>query len=548
MKKTIFTIIMVMAVVSAMADNTRYVGYTVTDDIDVSGGAFGQAGTYTIGALLPSNMLASYQGCRILGVRFALSQSIGRTRAFMYDATNNMFTEISAQKQRTYEGWNTVIFNGDGYVISGTEDIFFGFDYMETEEMVVAEEGALCGVGSDTDNAFFLYGNYGQGEGLYSISGIGRLCVQLIVDVSSLPEKDINMTYLTAGHKYTMADTNIDAYTTFINSGREAIYSYRMGCQIDDMEPIYADFEGELLCGQQETWAPTIHIPADLPVGMHTLKVFVSQLEGAAPEKVKNDTLRSDFAIYHDRMDRHQVYVEVYSHQSSPYVPFLDEALELLTSSNDNIVVANSFAYGNPLFVSDADYLHELYAYTYPTFTFNRAYFPGEAYIAYDMNDYLPVVGKEMIAGILGDMLYQDYMNPAFASINMEPTYDTATRELKLKVSGDVLPEAEAIYGQLALTLLLTEDGVKSSQAVYNTVTQRTNTQKDYVHNQVLRQFVSAPIGDRLTVEEGTYQADYTLTLPEEWNPENMHIIAFIIRVIIYNIFFIKFFFLILLF
>ena len=83
MKKIIFTIISVMAVVSAMADNTRYLGYTVTDDIDVNGGAFGQAGTYSIGALLPSQMLAPYQGCRIIGVRFALSKSIGRTRAFM---------------------------------------------------------------------------------------------------------------------------------------------------------------------------------------------------------------------------------------------------------------------------------------------------------------------------------------------------------------------------------------------------------------------------------------------------------------------------------
>ncbi len=530
MKKIIFTLITVMAVVTAMADNIRYVGYTVTDDIDVNGGAFGQAGTYTIGALLPSNMLASYQGCRILGVRFALSKSIGRTRAFMYDATDNMFTEISAQKQRTYEGWNTVIFNGDGYVISGTEDIFFGFDYVETEEMVAAEEGALCGVGSDVTGSFYLYGNYGQGDGLYSISGIGRLCVQLIVDVSSLPLKDIDLTDLGTGHKYKQPDTDIDAYALYTNSGRDTIFQYSMAYQLDDNEPVYKDFADTLLCGKEEMWEFTVHLPADIPIGSHTLKAFFCHDEGEPIEKLKNDTLQASFAIYRNQMQRHQVYVEVYAHQQSPYTAMLDKALNQLVAENPNVALVNSFAYGNPLFLPEADYLHLLYAYDYPTFTFNRAYYPGEPYIAYDVNYYLPQLPASFITGILSDMLYQDYMNPAFASIELSPEYDVNSRELKINVSGETLAEAEAIYGDIALTVLLTEDEVKSMQAVYNEVTQRTYTQKEYVHNQVLRQFVSAPIGDQLTVEEGTYQADYTLTLPEDWNPENMHIIAFITK------------------
>ncbi len=530
MKKIIFTIISVMAVVSAMADNTRYLGYTVTDDIDVNGGAFGQAGTYSIGALLPSNMLASYQGCRIIGVRFALSKSIGRTRAFMYDATNNMFTEISAQKQRTYEGWNSVIFNGDGYVITGTEDIFFGFDYVETEEMVAAEEGALCGVGNDTNGAFYLFGNYGQGEGLYSISGIGRLCVQLIVDVSSLPLKDIDLTDLGTGHKYKEPDTDIDAYVLYNNTGRDTIFQYRLAYQLDDNEPVYKDFADTLLCAEEEMWEFTVHLPADIPIGMHTLKAFFCHDEGEIIEKIKNDTLQASFAIYRNQMQRHQVYVEVYSNQQSPYTAMLDKALNQLVAENPNVALVNTFAYGNPLFLQEADYLHLLYAYDYPTFTFNRAHYPGEPYIAYDMNYYLPQIPASFITGILSDMLVQDFANPAFASIELSPTYDANSRELKINITGETLAEAEAIYGDIALTVLLTEDGVKSPQSVYNEITQRTTTQKDYVHNQVLRQFVSAPVGDPLTIEEGTYQADYTLTLPEEWNPENMHIVAFITK------------------
>lgn len=531
MKKTMLSILLAVAALSVMADNLRHVGYAVTDDIDVNGACFGQAGTYTVGAYMPASLLAAYEGCRVLGVRYAVSESIGRTRAFMYDVSDTgVLTEISAQKQRTYEGWNTVTFNGDGYVITGNENIFFGYDYVETDEMVAEERGALCGTGNETDGAFMLYGNYGQGEGLYSISGIGCLCVQLIIDVSSLPTKDIDMNYIDAGHKYKTAGSKIELFTMFSNVGRDTIFSYRMGYQIDDREPVYEEFNDTLLCGEQESWEPVIMLSDDIPVGMHTLKAFVSQIEGMPVEKLKNDTIQATFALYRDAFSRHQVYVEVYAHQQSPYVPMLDKALNMLTKDNPQVALVNTFAYGNPLFVEASDYLHQLYAYTYPTFTFNRAYFPGENYIAYDMNDYLPQVPASFIAGILTDMYAQDFLNPAFATVELEPQYDTDSRQLSLSVSGQTLPEAEAIYGDIALTVLLTEDGVTSPQSVYNELTQRTTTQNNYVHDHVLRQYVTAPIGDPLTLDDGTYHASYSVTIPEGWNPENMRVVAFITK------------------
>ena len=530
MKKLLILIAMAVATVTVMADTQRYVGYTVTDDIDVSGAAFGEAGTYTVGALLPKEMLTAYAGCRVLGIRYALSQSIGRTRAFMYDATDNQFTEISAQKQRTYEGWNTVLFNGDGYVITGQESLFFGFDYVESEEMVAAEKGALCGVGSETTGAFYLYGNYGQGEGLYSISGVGRLCVQLIVDVSSLPEKDIDVTYLDTGHKYKISGSKVEVFSLFNNVGRDTVFTYRMGCQIDDREPIYQEFADTLLCGEEEKWETAIVLTDDYPVGMHTLKLFVSEIDGQPVENTKNDTLQAQFAVYRDALPRHQVYVEVYAHQQSPYVPMLDKALAKLSEEVPFMALANIFSFDDALFVPEADYLHQLYAYTYPTFTFNRAYFPGEAHIAYDINDYLAQVPAEFIAGILSDMLYQDYMNPAFATIELQPEYDPTTRQLTVNVSGEALPEVEAIYGDMALTVLLTEDGVKSPQAVYNEITGRTTTQQNYQHNKVLRQFVTDPLGQTVDIADGQYTASVSTTLSDDWNPEQMHIVAFLTK------------------
>lgn len=513
-----------------LSENQRLIGYTVTDDIDISGACFGTAGTYTIGAILTPQMLSSYQGCHIVGIRFALSQSIGRTSAFVHLVNDGALQQVFSQKQRTYEGWNTVMFNGNGYELQGNETLFFGYDYVETDEMVTAETGAICSVGADTDGAFYLYGNYGQGVDFYSISKVGKLCVQLILDVTNLPRKDLDMTYFDFGKKYKSPDETIDLFTTFTNVGRDSVFQYRMGYQIDNREPVYEERRDTLVCGETESWEVEFPLPQDITVGMHTLKAFISQIEGQPLEKIQNDTLQGSFAVYRETLHRQKTYVEVYADQRSPYGAMLDPALEQVKADCPEMALAKLFVYDNPLGIDEADYLHLLYAYDYPTFTFNRAYFPGEPYIAYDVNYYLPQVPAGMISGILSEMVWQDYEDPTFATVDVTADFLPDTRQLTVNVSGETLPEAEAIYGQLAVTLLLTEDGVVGQQAVYNSRTGKTTIQNDYVHNNVLRQFITAPTGQPLTLAEGGYEATFTVTLDEAYNAKNMQVIALLTK------------------
>ena len=514
-----------------LAKNQRLLGYTLTDDIDVSGGAFGYAGTYTIGAVLTPQMLSPYEGCRVVGLRLAAALPLGRTRTFIYTVENSDLQPVIEQRQRIYEGWNTVMFNGDGYEIKGGEMLFFGFDYTETDEMVQADEGGLCGVGEDTDGAFYAYGNFGSGVGLYSLSGLGCLCVQLIVDVSSLPGFDLDMTYLDTGFKHKQPGEIIEAYTTCRNTGTDTIFSYRLGYQLDSQEPVFATFTDTILSGRQAVWQFRCSLPSDIAIGMHQLSVFASEAGGQPlPERSKNDTLTAQFAVYRESMERQQAYLEIYTDQTSAYVPWLDDAVDLLAGKFDRMAVVNVHRPGTPLALTEAAYLHQLYAYDWPTFTVNRSYFPGEAYIAYDMNDFLPVIPAEMSAGILGDVVMQDAASPAFASVQLQASYDAATRQLTISSEGEALPEATAIYGDLALTLLLTEDGVVSRQAQYNAATQRTTNNQNYVHDYVLRGFMTSPTGDAIQVEDGRFSATHTTTLDAAWKPERMRVVALLTK------------------
>ena len=531
-KRSLFLLLLLLlatATQAQLSNNQRLLGYTTTDQIDISGAAFGQAGTYTIGACLESDILKSYAGCKVVGVRFASALPLGRTRAFLYNI-GDTYQEVLSQRQRIYEGWNMVTFNGTGYEIKGDETLFFGFDYVETDEMVSADQGALCCVGNDKTGSFYLYGNYNQGLALYPITGAGMLCVQLVVDVSTLPAHDMDVVYLDAGFKHKQPGDSLEMLATFRNVGRDSVFAYQVGYQFDANTPVYLNYNDTLPGGAQISNIINTALPFDMPIGMHRLHMFVSQINGQPVSAQDTDTLSASFAVYQQSLQRSQVYLEIYSDQSSAYVPYLDQAVNNLVSANNKVAVVNVHRPGTSLAIPEAAYLHSLYAYTWPTFTANRAYFPGENYVAYDMNDYLLAFTTDMVAGVLGDIVMQDYYSPSFATVKLTGNYDAATRQLTVEAKGTLLPEAQAIYGDMALTLLLTEDGVTAKQAVYNSRTGSTSYNNNYVHNQVLRGYLTAPTGSLISSVGNSFEVSFTNTLSSNWNPEKMHVVALLTK------------------
>ena len=171
-----------------LASTERYVGYITNDKFEVDSSRFNKAGTYSICSMLEDDVLDKYVGCKVVGMRVGVSVDLGRTRNFLYSISpEGVIAPVVEQKQRLYRGWNVIRFNGDGYEIKSGESLFYGYDYTETDEMISAGYGALAFSGDAVGNGFYLFGDYGSGEGLYPVTVPGNLCVQLIVDVTSLP-------------------------------------------------------------------------------------------------------------------------------------------------------------------------------------------------------------------------------------------------------------------------------------------------------------------------------------------------------------------------
>ena len=114
----------------------------------------------------------------------------------------------------------------------------------------------------------------------------------------------------------------------------------------------------------------------------------------------------------------------------------------------------------------------------------------------------------------------------AEASVIINHTYDAATRELNVTVSGQV---ANTDVTEYLLTVLIKENGLIGKQSDYNEYSFKSAGFKEFVHPRVVRDVLcSDALGDIVTVENQAYSKDYTFTLPEGWVAENCGIVAYI--------------------
>lgn len=123
--------------------------------------------------------------------------------------------------------------------------------------------------------------------------------------------------------------------------------------------------------------------------------------------------------------------------------------------------------------------------------------------------------------GYLPNMTITDETT-AKASVVLAPDYNADTRELSVKIDGQV---ADAAYSKLRLSVLIKENGLVSKQADYYNSWEGWSK---FRHTRVVRAMLSNAKGDEVEVTSGTYSKTYTYTLPETWNAENCVVVAYI--------------------
>ena len=122
--------------------------------------------------------------------------------------------------------------------------------------------------------------------------------------------------------------------------------------------------------------------------------------------------------------------------------------------------------------------------------------------------------------GYLSTVNAAQFDTATYASIVLKNQYNASTRELSVHVSGQI---GKKDAPKLKLTLLIKESGMIDYQADYYATYEGWT---EFRHANAVRAFLSAALGDTISVNKQTYAADYTLTLNEKWVPENCAVVA----------------------
>ena len=112
----------------------------------------------------------------------------------------------------------------------------------------------------------------------------------------------------------------------------------------------------------------------------------------------------------------------------------------------------------------------------------------------------------------------------AEASVVIEHTYDSVSRQLNITVSGQV---ANTEVEEYLLTVLIKENRLVGGQADYQ-YSWKTKGWKEYMHARVVRDVLTNAEGDLVTVSNQAYSKSFTYTLDEKWVPENCCVVAYI--------------------
>jgi len=102
--------------------------------------------------------------------------------------------------------------------------------------------------------------------------------------------------------------------------------------------------------------------------------------------------------------------------------------------------------------------------------------------------------------------------------------YNSSSREVKVDIT---IKYTETITSNNHISIALTESGIIAAQIDDNV----GGEVEDYIHNHVLRKMLTYYTGDALPEENvagRVYEFEYTYTIPDTWNADNMNVVAFV--------------------
>lgn len=534
----------------ALDEDERLMGFYNTDELDMSGysslGLTSMPGDYSVGAIFSPEDVSGFGaavGGQITKVRFAVAESIGATMVNVYPVSvDGMIGESvsSVEVPSTQAGWNDVTLTNPVTIEPDTYYLI-SYDYTQTSRNYPLLSDVNINPNGETDNGFLVLGNLGQGYGWYIMADAGNLCIQFVVKGGNFIDDDITLKGIKVDGAYLKSGENLSYSVGIMNIGNNVPESYSLAVSLDGTVVETLESPVQLTSIPQYVEG-NVALPADMTSGQHNISVAVATINGKVPtENTADDKAEANFYVYTESMPRQKNLVEEFTSTACPYCPLGHDVLNKLIDMREDLAVAvlhNNYPGVSTLGTTETDELSYYLCnngYSNPSGTFNRYYVDDASVNTYgSLNLVLSYQTQyaTQAAQMFSSIIDESNQIPAFASVDIATDYDEASRKLNITVSGNSVDGFSSFVGEDAvLTVYVTEDDIVAAQS-NNGVMDR-----NYVHNNVVRDIVSTSIfGDPIAwIGSNAYSNTYTITLDEEWNVDNMHVVAFISRPMVVN-------------
>ncbi len=525
----------------------RIMGYYTTDDL-YNRTSYSELGTFYVADLFTSEVIGSFVTGEITRFRFALGCRTTVYAAYIYAVKDGVVMDEplayipygdDGSGKTLQAKWNDVELDEPITIEDGYEYLI-GFQYEQTKVDSWTGSGYSLCVDLDLEREiecdYFYYS--ANGSNWYAASGYGALCIQAVVRGGRFLDDDLSIRNLVP-KKYAAKDSEISFSVDIRNIGNNIPESYKLSVAVDGEEKGIVDTP-ITPSSYFQTANGAISIEG-VPIGSHTLSVSVAEINGVVPEEnTADDEVEGTFVVYGgDMPDRQMHLIENFTSVQCGYCPLgheFIESMQKLYPDKYAWIAIHSIGMGEDEYaLNPDDYLvveRFIGCDGYPSATFDRAPLTS-SYLSLS-ETYCPTISygaSDVVAERMNTAIEDAFDGvPAFATVNIDKTYDPDTRELTITVSGEGSESTQWLLEDNRLTIYLTEDGLEGIQEDYTNGSSSTGWYLDYTHNNVLRAIVNTyEWGDDINwTSETTYENTVTTTLDPEWDDSQIYITAFI--------------------
>ena len=471
--------------------------------------------------------LEMFQGGRIVAFRVGLANKTTISRVFVIpvsaDGTLGSTVEWSCSKNAS--GWNMIEL-ATPYEINLPEgtSLRIGFDVKLTSSnyplSVVAEGDMYYPTYFYQPNAKKWYKS--------GVSDEGNLSVQCIVESDLYPD-------------YLIENKNLYA-TSFVKAGEDIVYDFQTrnygtldvpagACTYDvaiDGNTV-TTISNDVAFASNYIWLESTISSEGLAPGLHTLTVTTAAINGEPVENPRSAS--TEFRVYEHGFAHKLHLVEQFTSTYCTYCPLGNGLLKRLTETRDDIAwvgIHGNMSGVDPFRTEQCDSIMSLEGSdAYPTGSFDRlegvdeegSIITGLGYYESSYNAAVQYFSAFLDNGAL---------EPAWAEVNINTTFDASTRLADITVSGKTVDVFDDMMGaDCRLTVYLVEDHLIAEQLNQGTWV------PNYEHNGVFRVALGSVNGVTLNRDGDTYSNHFTYTIPADWKVNDVSVVAFINRPLI---------------